>query len=117
MSPSSYLKTLVPIVLLAFIFSFPANLRAQEPATPKASPSSKAAASSNQVEIEAMKADLTQMRVILNQMANNLAFVSDSQSPLKHQFQLDIDMWQLLLMQMQRRVNRLEGTTSTSSGH
>jgi hypothetical protein len=45
-------------------------------------------------------------------MANNLAFVSDSQSPLKHQFQLEIDMWQVLMMRMQRRVDAIEGTSS-----
>jgi hypothetical protein len=65
-------------------------------------------ASKDQAEIAAMKADLKQMRVILNQMANNLAFVSDSQSPLKHQFQLEIEMWQVLMIQMQRRVERME---------
>jgi len=64
-------------------------------------------------EVEGMKEDLKQMRVILNQMANNLAFVSDSQSPLKHQFQLEIDMWQVLMMRMQRRVDAIEGTSST----
>ena len=60
-------------------------------------------------ELEDMKADLKQMRIILNQMANNLAFVSDSQNPLKHQFQLDIEMWQVVMMRMQQRINRLEG--------
>lgn len=48
------------------------------------------------------------MRVILNQMANNLAFVSDSQSPLKHQFQLEIEMWQVIMMRMQRRLDTPE---------
>ena len=70
--------------------------------------------SSNQPEVDAMRSDLAQMRVILNQMSTNLASVSDSQSPLKHQFQLDIEMWQVLMMQMQRRIDRLEGTTSDS---
>jgi hypothetical protein len=48
------------------------------------------------------------MKVVLNQMATNLAAVSDSQSPLKHQFQLDIEMWQIVIMQTQRRINLME---------
>jgi hypothetical protein len=36
-------------------------------------------------------------------MESNLAFVDTTQSPLKHQFQLDIDMWNILINQMERR--------------
>jgi hypothetical protein len=61
-----------------------------------------------QSEIDALKADVSQMKVVLNQMATNLAAVSDSQSPLKHQFQLDIEMWQIVIMQAQHRIDRME---------
>jgi hypothetical protein len=54
--------------------------------------------------VEDMQADLKKMRVILNQMRTNLAFVQNTQTPLKHQFELETDMWQLLLDQMERRV-------------
>jgi hypothetical protein len=53
---------------------------------------------------EAMQTDAKKMRVILNQMRTNLAFVQDTQTPLKHQFELEIDMWQVLLDQMDRRI-------------
>ena len=43
------------------------------------------------------------MRAILNQMRNNLGFVTNSTNPLKHQFELEIDMWQALLDRMERR--------------
>ena len=36
-------------------------------------------------------------------METNLAFVDTTQSPLKHQLQLDIDMWNILINQMERR--------------
>ena len=39
----------------------------------------------------------------MGQMESNLAFVDTTQSPLKHQFQLDIDMWNVVINQMERR--------------
>ncbi len=51
------------------------------------------------------------MRVILNQMRTNLAFVQSTQTPLKHQFELEIDMWQTLLDQMDRRIREMEHST------
>jgi hypothetical protein len=36
-------------------------------------------------------------------MQTNLAFVDTSQSPLKHQFELDIEMWKVLISDMERR--------------
>ena len=47
--------------------------------------------------------DLARMRLILNLMRTNLAFVGNTTTPLAHQFQLDIDMWQALIDQMERR--------------
>ena len=44
-----------------------------------------------------MKADLAKMHVLLGQMQRNVAFVSSGDTPLKHQFELEIEMWQLLL--------------------
>jgi hypothetical protein len=55
-----------------------------------------------------MKSDVQRMRVILNQMRTNLAFVSNTQSPLKHQFELETDMWQVALDQMDRRIAMME---------
>jgi hypothetical protein len=47
--------------------------------------------------------DLKKMRAIVAQMEANLAFVDNTQSPLKHQFQLEIDMWKALIGNMERR--------------
>ncbi len=60
-------------------------------------------------ELQAMKSDIQRMRVILNQMRTNLAFVDNTQSPLKHQFELETDMWQVALDQMDRRIAAMEG--------
>ena len=50
-----------------------------------------------------MQDDIKRMRAILQQMQSNLAFVDNTQSPLKHQFQLEIDMWNVLISDMERR--------------
>lgn len=52
-----------------------------------------------------MHADLERMRSLLAQMRNNLAFVQTTQTPLKHQFELECDMWQILISDMERRLN------------
>ena len=53
---------------------------------------------------EAMQADLRKMRVLLEQMQNNLGFVQSGATPLKHQFELEIDMWRTLLEHMERNL-------------
>ena len=54
-------------------------------------------------DAQALRDDIRKMRVLVGQMETNLAFVDSTQSPLKHQFQLDIDMWNVLINQMERR--------------
>ncbi len=58
-----------------------------------------------------LKSDLEKMRVLIEQMQRNVAFVSAGDSPMKHQFQLEIEMWQLLLRDMDRKVD--ESGTAT----
>jgi len=59
-------------------------------------------------QLDAMKADLARMRAILGQMQNNIGFVGSTTTPLNHQFSLEIEMWQVLITQMERRVETLE---------
>jgi hypothetical protein len=54
-------------------------------------------------DAQALRDDVKKMRALVRQMETNLAFVDTTQSPLKHQFQLDIDMWNILIDQMERR--------------
>jgi TolA-binding protein len=54
-------------------------------------------------DVQALREDIRKMRALVQQMDTNLAFVDTTQSPLKHQFQLDIDMWKLTIDQMERR--------------
>jgi|SRR5689334_14462658 hypothetical protein len=52
-----------------------------------------------------LKSDLEKMRVLIEQMQRNVAFVSAGDTPMKHQFQLEIEMWQLLLRDMDRKID------------
>jgi hypothetical protein len=54
-------------------------------------------------ESKALQGDIKRMRALVQQMQQNLAFVDATQSPLKHQFQLEIDAWNTLIDQMERR--------------
>jgi hypothetical protein len=47
--------------------------------------------------------DLQRMKSLVQQMQTNLAFVTSIQGPLKHQFELEIEMWQLQIARMERR--------------
>jgi hypothetical protein len=60
-------------------------------------------ANSRANDAQALRDDVKKMRALVRQMETNLAFVDTTQSPLKHQFQLDIDMWNILINQMERR--------------
>jgi hypothetical protein len=54
-----------------------------------------------------LEKDLENMRTLIDQMQHNLAAAATGETPLKRQFQLDIEMWQLLVQRMERQ---LEGS-------
>jgi hypothetical protein len=83
---------------------------AQPPAQKREGPPP--AASVDQQEIQALTNDVARARSLLHQMEMNLAFVQTTQTPLKHQFELEMDMWRLVLDGMERRLQRLRGTTT-----
>ncbi len=66
-------------------------------------------------DMEQMRADLQRLKILLNQMRTNLAFVQTSQTPLKHQFELETDAWQVIVEQMERRLKRMEDRTHESA--
>ena len=55
-------------------------------------------------DIEALRSDLQRMKSLVQRMENNLAFVDTTQSPLKYQFQLEIDMWKTVIGEMERKI-------------
>ena len=61
--------------------------------------------STSKNDLQAVRNDLERMKALVQQMESNLAFVDTTQSPLKHQFQLEIDMWKTLIGEMERKIN------------
>jgi hypothetical protein len=68
---------------------------------------------SETTDTQQLRADLQSLKVLLNQMRANLAFVQSSQTPLKHQFELQADAWQVIVEQMERRLERMEKNQSS----
>ena len=98
------------IVNLAIILAILSSLALGQSGKPASSPNTSAPTAQiadkrpdTDSDQQANRQDLQKMRAILNQMRNNLAFVGSTTTPLNHQFELEIDMWQALLDQMERR--------------
>jgi hypothetical protein len=56
-------------------------------------------------DLEATRLDLQRMKSLVQQMQTNLAFVTTIQGPLKHQFELEIETWQLEITRMERHLD------------
>ena len=101
------------MVFLTMLTSTATAQSSKPPTPPKASsPAARItpeAGPADDPDQQATKQDLQKMRVILNQMRTNLAFVGSTTTPLNHQFELDIEMWQMLLDRMERRIGRSGG--------
>jgi hypothetical protein len=66
-------------------------------------------------DIGQLQRDVQQLRVLVIQMRNNLAFVQTSQTPLKHQFELEADAWQILIDQMDRRLKTMQDRNASTT--
>ena len=97
------MKTRIAIVLFFLIC-----LASACQAKPKAAASHPQAAAQelSADQVQGLKDDLARMKSLVQQMETNLTFVETSQSPLKHQFQLEIDMWRMMIRQMERKLNK-----------
>jgi hypothetical protein len=62
------------------------------------------AAQSTAPQTKDLAANLARMRALVQRMQSNLPAVASGQSPLEHEFQLEIEMWQLLIDQMEQQV-------------
>ncbi len=102
------MKILIPALVLLLVVVAATQTKPGAGAKPGPSSAAQAAPAVDQAEIDALKADVQRMNVILNQMRTNLGYVSTTTQPLRHQFELEIDMWQLQIGQTERRLRRLE---------
>ncbi len=103
------LKTAIISSLLYNVLCFaqtpearPTNLAAVQSSTATAAPAARPD------DVAALRDDIRKMRNLVQQMETNLSFVSDTQSPLKHQFDMEIQMWKILIEQMERRLDAIE---------
>jgi hypothetical protein len=55
-------------------------------------------------QVQSLRDEVNKMHVLVEQMETNLSLVDTTQSPLKHQFQLEIDMWKLTIQRMDRQL-------------
>ena len=78
---------------------------AQSAGGPASQPRTADAQTAHQEDADNLRDDLKKMRALVQQMETNLAFVDTTQSPLKHQFQLEIDMWKAVIDHMEKRLN------------
>ena len=100
------MRALHVVLLLALLLpaSGLARQKQADSVVPGAAAERQTRAVSQPADLQALRQDIARMKVLLQQMQSNLAFVSSSQSPLKHQFQLEIDMWQMLITEMEHRL-------------
>jgi len=97
------------VKIIAILFCAIATLPAQDVQnTSKVASSDAREAQHANTDPNNVTADLSKMQVLLGQMQRNVAFVSAGDTPLKHQFQLEIEMWQLLLRDMEKKLSTQE---------
>src|SRR4051812_34824497 len=88
------MRTLITTLILAIAVIL---VHAQQPSKP-----AHAEAAATDSEDAQTRQDLQRMKSLVQQMQTNLAFVTSTQGPLKHQFELEIEMWQLEIARLER---------------
>ena len=96
-----FTKSLAVVSVLSLIFAAAAQESDKRPAN---APENRCTCRMSDDEARALRADITRMKSQLLQLRTNLAEVSASQSPLKHEFEIEAQMWQSLIDQMERRL-------------
>jgi uncharacterized membrane protein YgcG len=91
-------------LFLFFVSSITALAAQQQPAPSPQAGSTHALRKLPADDVQALRQDLERMKALVAQMQSNLAFVDTTQSPLKHQFQLEIEMWNTMIASMERRL-------------
>ena len=98
------MRSLVAAILCFFLSSV--MVHAAPPCVHSSTVSQEGAASApGQRAADDLRQDIQKMKALVQQMEMNLAFVDTTQSPLKHQFQLEIDMWKTVISEMERKLN------------
>jgi TolA-binding protein len=113
-------RLLVSLPLWSFLLLWPTG-QAQTPGAPAsrapriAQENTTRADQTNSAEIAELKTDIRNMQSVVNQMQANFALVGNPTTPVNHILELNIDMWRMVLDQMQRRAKLLEERNSSPS--
>jgi len=114
------MKATLYLAVVGFLIVIRANAQTGETANPhnaaQRAVHETAPAQPESGDVEQLRADLERLKILLNQMRTNLAFVQTTQTPLKHQFELETDAWQVIVEQMERRLKQMEGRRLPGSG-
>jgi len=92
------------LAIILIMLGFGVSLAPAQSAPPDPAADAQKTSQLSQQDLQALRDDVQRMKVLVQQMESNLAFVDTTQSPLKHQFQLEIDLWKTVIDQMQRRL-------------
>ena len=95
---------IVLILVLSCSFVLLATTKSGPGSAESAAPAAAQQSSISSEQAQSMKDELAKMRSLLQQMETNLSFVDTTQSPLKHQFQLEIDMWRMMIQRMDKQL-------------
>jgi len=93
------------LLAIAAILFCAIALTAQEPQKAGKNISRSGNPPDSKADADDSRAELAKMRALLGQMQRNAAFVSAGNTPLKHQFELEIEMWQLILRDLEGKLN------------
>ena len=91
------------ILFSVLCFAVPGLMAQNAPSAPVPPVPSQSQGMSEQ-QTEALRADIARMKSLVQQMELNLAFVDTTQSQLKHQFQLEIDIWKVMIVHMEKQL-------------
>ena len=91
------------ILFCALCFAVVGLMAQNAPAAPSPAVTSPSPGMSEQ-QVDELRADIVRMKNLVQQMELNLAFVDTTQSPLKHQFQLEIDLWKTMIVHMEKQL-------------
>ena len=93
------------VMLFCGVLSFAKTPRAAQAPSAKSSQAETSSAAPREDELtKGLRADIARMEALVQQMDVNLAQVDVTQTPLKHQFQLEIDAWRVMIASMKRRL-------------
>lgn len=94
--------------VLAFVLSVvlcPSFVCAAQQSPDRTNNEKAAASSAINQDIQDLRQQVQTMKIMVQRMESNLAFVDTTQSPLKIQFQLEIDMWKTVIGEMEKKLN------------